>query len=272
MQNNPANDGLDWTQPIEDEIDAMFIQAVQREVTQSCALPFAVPAQRIPDMIIRAARWYWANVDDACEERNYMIRNVDICKVNPLNKTIKLPEQIQSITGVHKLQQALRYGLAGDFSLERMLMSSYSMFGTGAGAIGGGMTLNQGQGYTLSDMTMALYEISTFDQMLNPPLTYKYNKNSHVLNITGDLGRSDLVIQTFTRCRIQDLYNDPYFIRLVVCYCKQALSSIYGSFEFKLPGGVQINYSMHADDAQSEIEEIKEYFENNKVCDYFFVS
>ena len=33
---------------LEDEIDFQFIQRVQSEVTQSCALPFAIPVERIP--------------------------------------------------------------------------------------------------------------------------------------------------------------------------------------------------------------------------------
>ena len=53
----------------------------------------------------------------------------------------------------------------------------------------------------------------------------------------------------------------PYFFRLVVCYAKRALSTIYGMFEFKLPGGVTINYSNLSDQANDEIGEIKEWAE-----------
>jgi hypothetical protein len=48
------------------------------------------------------------------------------------------------------------------------------------------------------------------------------------------------------------------------------LSTIYGTWEFKYPGGVSINYSSLTDQADSEIEQIKEYFEQNRACDYFF--
>ena len=40
----------------EDEVDMQFIQRVQAEVTQSCALPFAVPVERIPSFIVQAAQ------------------------------------------------------------------------------------------------------------------------------------------------------------------------------------------------------------------------
>lgn len=266
----PNNDGLVWTQSFEDELDMMFIKRVQNSVTQTCALPIALPAEAIPGKIIEAAQWFWEHVDQAVEQRNYLIKNSDICKGNKLNKIIQLPEQISAVYGVHKLQEDLRYGTMGDFSLERMMLSSYSMFG-GAGLVGGGMGLTGGTGYSLPDVMVSLYEIDTFNQFLNPPLSYSFNAYSSKLNILGDLGYSDLIIETFCRCRIQDLYNSYHFFRLVVCLCKKALATIYGTFEFTYPGGVTVNYSMHADSADSEIDSIKEWAENNRACDYFMM-
>ena len=254
----------------EDELDYQFILRVQKEVTQSCALPFALPAERIPEYILQAAGWFYENVDMACEERMYVVRNNDICKGNKLNKIVQLPQQIMGVHGVYKLQEHLKYGVMGDFSLERMMMSTYSMFG-GAGTVGGGFNGTSGMaGFSLGDVMTAMYEVDTFNQMLNAPLTYNFNMYSSKLAILGDLGDSDVLIDCMVRCRIQDLYNSPYFFRLVVCYAKRALSTIYGMFEFKLPGGVTINYSSLSDQANDEIGEIKEWAENNRSVDYFF--
>lgn len=254
----------------EDELDYQFILRVQKEVTQSCALPFALPAERIPEYILQAAGWFYENVDMACEERMYVIKNSDICKGNKLNKIVQLPQQIMGVHGVYKLQEHLKYGVMGDFSLERMMMSTYSMFG-GAGTVGGGFNGTSGMaGFSLGDVMTAMYEVDTFNQMLNAPLTYNFNMYSSKLAILGDLGDSDVLIDCMVRCRIQDLYNSPYFFRLVVCYAKRALSTIYGMFEFKLPGGVTINYSNLSDQANDEIGEIKEWAENNRSIDYFF--
>ena len=73
------------------------------------------------------------------------------------------------------------------------------------------------------------------------------------------------------RCKIQDLYNSYYFFRFVVCLAKKALSTIYGMYEFKLPGGVTINYSNLSDQADNEIDKIEEWILNNRACDYFFM-
>lgn len=56
---DPNADGLMWTHQFQDEVDAMFIKRVQNSVTQSCALPFALPAEAIPGKIIEAAQWFW---------------------------------------------------------------------------------------------------------------------------------------------------------------------------------------------------------------------
>ena len=263
-------DNILWTPELEDEIDFQFITRVQKEVTQSCALPFAVPVDRIPEFIIQAAQYFWQNCDLCVEERYYVVSNNDICRGNKLNKIVQLPQQILGVHGVYKIQKNLKYGAMGDFSLERMMLSSYSMFG-GAGSIGGGMTGMGGSGYTLSDMMVSMYEVDTFNQTLNAPLTYNYNTYSSKLVLLGDLGYSDLLISCMVRCRIQDLYNNYYFFRCVVAFVKRSLSTIYGSFEFKLPGGVTINYSNFKDEADNDMEEIKEWIEKNRACDYFFM-
>lgn len=254
---------------IQDEIDYNFIIRVQNEVTQSCALPFALPAERIPEYILQAAQYFWQNCDFSVEERHYFVKNSDICKTSKLNKIVQLPQQIIGVHGVYKVQSQLKYGAMGDFSIERMMMSSYSMFG-GAGTVGNGMTMG-GTGYNLSDVVVSMYEVDTFNQMLNAPLTFNYNQFSNKLVLLGDLGYSDLLLATMQRCKIQDLYNNYYFFRYVVCLCKRALSTIYGMFEFNLPGGISINYSTLSDQASDEMDKIDEWIQNNRACDYFFM-
>lgn len=261
-----------WAPEFEDQVDFEFFKRVQAEVTQSCALPFALPMERIPEIVFQACQYWWQNDDHSAEERYYVIPNSEICKNDKLNKIVQLPSQILGVHGVYKLNQSLRYGAMGDFSIERMMMSSYSMFG-GAGTIGGGMGTNMSSmGYSLPDVIVSMYEVSTFNQMLNAPLSYNYNQYSSKLVLLGDLGHSDILIACRVRCRIQDLYNNYYFFRTVVCFCKRALSTIYGTFEFKLPGGVTINYSSLSDQADSELDKIEEWIDKNKAADYFFMS
>lgn len=255
---------------MESEIDYQFILRVQNEVTGSCALPIAIPADRIPEYIIQAANWFWLNDDSCVEERMYVIPNAAVCKCTQMNKLVQLPHQIQNVHGCYKIQPNMKWGAMGDFSLERMMLTTYSMFG-GVGTVANGFNGTTGMaGFSLSDVVTSLYEVDTFNQVLNAPLTYNYNPNSHKLVLLGDLGYSDLLINCWQRCRIQDLYNYYYFFRFVVCMVKMNLSTIYGTFEFKYPGGVTINYSNFSDAAKDELDEIKEWVANQHAVDYFF--
>lgn len=255
---------------VQDQLDYEFIQRVAGEVTQSCALPFSLPVQRIPEIIRQAAQYFYLNSDFASEERYYVIPNSEVCKGNAFNKIVKLPEQILSVHGVYKINSGTRFSTAGDFSIERIMMSSYNMFG-GAGMIGSGFA-GSGAGYSLSDLVVSMYEVDTFNQALNAPLSYNYNIHSHKLVLLGDLGNTDIVICCMVRCRVQDLYDDYYFFRYVCALCRRSLAYIIGTYDFKLPGGVTINYSQFSDLAEKEIDEVKEYLENNRAVDYFFMS
>ena len=102
---------------LQDQIDMQFMTRVQNEVTQSCALPFALPAERIPEYILQAAQYFWQNCDFSVEERHYLVKNSDINTCNKLNKIIQLPPQIVGVHGVYKLQSQLKYGAMGDFSI-----------------------------------------------------------------------------------------------------------------------------------------------------------
>ena len=253
----------------EDQVDYQFIQRIIQELTQSCALPLPIPASAIPPLIIQAAQWFWQNCDFCLEERVYLLKNSEFKRCCN-NKLIKLPPQIMSVFGVYKVNPNYYYGQMGDFSLERLVINN-TILASGAG---GSLTdtYGNGTGYNLTDMMAGLYEISTFKTMFDVPLTYNYNEFSNYLNIIGDLGPSDIVIQTFIRCKIQDLYKNYYFFRLCVCFGLRSMATIMGAFTFRLPGGSEINYQVFRDMANEEIQKIEEWVQKNHSADYFFNS
>lgn len=256
----------------EDEVDMQFMQSVIAEVTQSCVLPNPIPLDRIPAIILNSARWFWQNDDTAVEQRFYFIPKSELCKGNTFNKIIQLPEQIMAVQGCYRSSETT-YGNLGDFSIERMMMSSYATFG-GLGSVGGpagmGGIFNGVSGFKLSDVVIGMYEIDTFKQTLNPTLSYNFNEYSKKLVILGDSKNSNIVIDVWKRVRIQDLYNNYYFFRWCVCQVKKSLAQIFGTFSFKYPGGVEINFSMYSEDANDELEKIQEWVEQNHAVDYFF--
>lgn len=252
---------------MEDQIDYQFIQRIVQELTQSCALPLPVPAAAIPPLILQAAQYFWENYDFACEERYYCLPNSEFQKCGP-NNLAKLPPQIISVFGVYKTTDRWSFGALGDFSLERIVMNNSAL----AGGVGGQLSdvFGSGTGFTLTDVTAALYEVQTYKSMFDVPLTYNYNPYSNELVILGALGNSDILLQCFKRCKIQDLYKLYYFFRYCVCLGLRSMATIMGTFEFKMPGGVTINYSRFADMASEEMQQIDEWIAKNHSSDYFF--
>ena len=251
----------------EDQMDYMFIQRIIQELTQSCALPLPVPANAIPPLILQAAQHFWETDDQSVEERYFCLPNREFNKCGP-NNTAKLPQQIISVFGVYKTTDRWSFGALGDFSLERIVMNNSAL----AGGVGGQLTdvFGSGTGYNLTDITAALYEVQTYKSMFDFPLTFNYNQYSNELIVLGSLGNSDLILQCFTRCRIQDLYKNYYFFRYCVCLGMRSMSTIMGTFEFKLPGGGTINGSRCHDMATDEMQRIDEYIAKNHSADYFF--
>ena len=252
---------------MEDQVDYQFIQRIVQELTQSCALPLPVPAAAIPPLILQAAQYFWENYDFACEERYYCLPNSEFQKCGP-NNLAKLPPQIISVFGVYKTTDRWSFGALGDFSLERIVMNNSAL----AGGIGGQLSdvFGSGTGFTLTDVTAALYEVQTYKSMFDVPLTYNYNPYSNELVVLGALGNSDIILQCFKRCKIQDLYKLYYFFRYCVCLGLRSMSTIMGTFEFKMPGGVTINYSNFSDRASEEMQQIDEWIAKNHSSDYFF--
>jgi hypothetical protein len=169
------------------------------------------------------------------------------------------------------LQVAMLLLKRKDFHYESVKELNNSALASGAG---GSLSdvFGSGTGYNLTDITWALYEVSTYKAMFEAPLTYNYNPYSNILVILGALKNSDLILQTFLRCKIQDLYKLYYFFRYCVCLGKRSLSTIMGTFDFKLAGGVSINHQRFFEEATTEIQEINEWIQKQRSPDYFLNS
>lgn len=251
---------------IEDQVDYQFIQRIVQELTQTCAINLPMQVSAIPPLILQAAQHFWENDDQSIEERWYCLPFQEIQKCGP-NKLAKLPPQILSVNGVYKTTDTMSYGIMGDFSLERMVLNNNML----ASGTGGSMAdvIGGGTGYNLTDVVASLYEVYTYESLFETPLTFNYNQYSNKLVILGDLGHANLILNVYKRLKIQDLYKSYYFFRYCVCLGLRSMATILGTFEFKLPGGVTINYSIWRDMADQEIEKIDEWIAKNHAADYF---
>ena len=143
-----------------------------------------------------------------------------------------------------------------------------------ANGIGGTLTdvFGSGNGYSLTDVVAALYEVQTYKSIFDVPLSYDYNEFSNILVILGDLGYSDVILETYKRLKIQDLYKNYYFFRLVVGFALRSMGTIMGTMDFKLPGGVTINYDRFNTLADTYIQQVEDWVVKQHTADYIFNS
>ena len=145
----------------------------------------------IPPLILQAAQYFWENCDQAIEERWYCLPFREFTKCGA-NMIAKLPPQILSVNGLYKATDSWSYGVMGDFSLERMILNNSAI----ASGVGGSLSdvYGSGGGYTLTDVTAALYELDTFDYIFNKQKKKKNNGKSKDQALLRTLGPSVLTL------------------------------------------------------------------------------
>lgn len=269
-KNNPGkeviNDDYDW------QLTDCFISRIAEEVTLGCQLPFSVPKTRIPQIVERVAKYWFAHCDYASEERWFVIRNQDL--VGRQNKRIKLPSQIISISDLQLLNSSSEISLRkANFLLERLLTNSVSFYTSFTNNVSfnyAGPTGIQSTDYT-NDVFAGMYEIGTLNSILKRTVTFSFNPMTHVLNVLGDNEGCDLVLLTFTRVPLYSLFNDAEFLNHVVGECMIELQFILSSFDFQMPGGVRINYGNYQSRGNELVQAAKQYIEDNQSGDVFII-
>lgn len=221
--------------------DYNFMSLVLEGVTEQGQLPFTIPVQSLPRIIWTCSKFFYRHDDESVEERWYVVRKSDLLSDNCLNKVIKLPEIIESVYEVHLINEAIS-GIMYSSAFSRFyseplyrVISNYS-------------NKPFGQNIKPADTDMAieesvakLFEISYMQSMFGRHVRFHYNNTSHNLNIMGHLD-NDLVLSTFQRVALKDMYTDERFYKHVVGTCLMSLKRILSQFNFSYPGEIEINF------------------------------
>lgn len=262
------NAQYDWT------VTNRFIERIVQEVTFGCSLSFTLPKTRIPQIVERVAKWWFRHAEAAVEERWYLIRNVDLQK--SANKTLKLPPQIVSIQSCELLNSEYKVSMRrATFTLERLLANTINFFGSTTS--GSNISINYAGPSAgiapglANDYFMQLFEVGQLESILKRTVTFSFNPNTHKFVVLGDNEESDIVMLTFTRVPLYALFEDERFMKHVAGECMKELRFVLGSFGFKLPGGVSIDYQMYQQRGQEWVDEAKQEVLDDTAGDCFIV-
>jgi len=182
---------------------------------------------------------------------------VEVFKRN--NNYIVLPEDV---IGVNRIMSTKEYGGIG----ATMLGLGYSV-----PMITGGVMGEQygGGSFGLVDYYAMQQHLSTLRWMIQPPMSYSFNKRTHRLFINSEnfhsVGVDSYIV---LECDVKanpdmfpDVWNDMFMKELSTAYVQLAWGRVLTKYQqVQLPGGINMNGDQILNDAKEMIGDIKERF------------
>lgn len=247
--------------------DIEFFERISDNVQSSAALPFEIPVDRLPKIILRAAKWFWEWHIDATSEETLYIPSSELDtsrRDHNTNLHVKLPSGIEGILQVHSA--GLSAGLTLRDALRIPLLDSYGSTGRTTTSTSSGYT---GTHYAVSDSVIAMYEFDMYNNLFRKGTRFNYNKLTNILNVIGNPGGS-LILNCFVRVPMDALYQSIEFEDYCTAMCMMELGKVVMSLEFQLPGGVRLNYDQIRSDGQEKKREIEEQIKANQGTPFIF--
>lgn len=234
--------------------DIEFHERVNSMVTASHALPFEIPQQAFFDIVVQSLKFFWAWYPYAIEEALYFIPRSELEQTTLVNgmRNIKLPNGIEAVMDWKSGSSGL--GMKMNDLLRISLLSSINNSRGNSSSMGGGYGSAP---ISSTDVVISMYEINSFRETFTRGITASFNKNTQIFKLKTSIP-DGLVLFCAVRVMPEDLYGDYMFERYVVGRVEQQLSKIVSSFDFKLPGDVQINYDSIRSDGSDTVKEITE--------------
>lgn len=251
--------------------DFEFFSRVSGEVKSSNALPFDIPPERLPKIVIKALKWFWEFYDEATYEESYYIPVSEINKGKKDqvgNKIVYLPNTVEGISDIKPVSGAT--GLALKDILKIPLLQTYgsgyrSTYGSDPGSSGATDSHYGYPNYQISNMVISMFEYDTYQNVFKKGIKHSFNKNTGKLNIIGKVDGAGIVLDVFTRLQPEEMYNDYYFEEYCIGKVMEELGKIVTTFQFNFPGEITINYDQIKQDGTEKVEKIKEEIKDQNV-------
>jgi hypothetical protein len=253
-----------------------LVSNVNSELTNACMIPITIPKKEMVRIITEAKKWFYKNYEDSVQESYYVIPrssfNSDLFKAK---REIPLPgprpDGAGSIISVNELTQAGEFligagnngfSLDADFTLDKFIFAN-------AYALGGGTTvLGENLMYYVANEN--LFDMAR--QVLQPKVSYNYNRLNRTLKIQGETPKHNCVLNVYESISDCALYSDEIFHRYIVAKCKTQLGTMLMTFSYQMPGNVTLNADMIRDAGQEELDALKEEIKGDEGVDYFLTS
>jgi hypothetical protein len=240
---------------------------VQQEITSSCQIPFTIPKEEVIRIINRAKDWFYKHYEYSVQERYYALKasNFQTAAFKATGEII-MPDLVYSVNSVYEIGGfagedggfggSSFVGLDPDFALDKFIYNN--LYGSGIGS-------EQMMYYVVN-----AYFIDIARMNLQGMISYNYNYLTKKFRFMGKHPRNAVIFLINEKLDDCSLFSDEIFIRYVVAMVKKQLGRILGTFNFNLPGNIQVNYSDIKSEGAEELQAIIEEIKGEEGTDYFF--
>lgn len=237
-----------------------FISNVNGEITASCSIPFSLPATEIERIAKIESEWMYREYRDAVQDGWYVLDkkyyNTHEWKST---RTFQLPDCVMAIKYIFELTGGSRvFGIHDpDMSFDRLMAADMYLSPMSSDQI------------TYRTIQWSFWDLAK--QFNLRDINHHFSVNTKRLIITGRDPVEHLWVTTLNKIPIENLYEDPLFLKWVIAKAKMQLARIIGTFNYTLIGGVQINYADIRSEGKEELEELKTKIKTDSPADYFMM-
>ena len=235
-----------------------FTQYISGEITASCSIPFDLPPVEIERITDIEAKWMYREYRDAVQQAYYVLDKTyyttDEWKAT---RTFQMPECVMAIRYIYEMTSGQRvFGIHDpDMNFDRLMAADLYLTPLSSDQI------------TYRTIQWSFWDLAK--QFNLRDINHGFNINTKRLIIMGRDPVESIWLTTLNQIPLEDLYEDPLFMKWVIARSKIQLARIIGTFNYTLIGGVQINYADIRSEGQEELKELKEKIQSDQQADWF---
>jgi len=236
-----------------------LITDVYNELTFSGALPFKLEEKEIKRQINIAAKFFYDNWRHAIEQK-YLVLPLEMFRTPFFKQTrvVKLPDCIRFVWDLKEMKGGSIFGtIDRDFSEQKF--------------IGSEIFLTPFMGESIMYRTAVFSFLDLTKNFVLDTVSYDWNKNTHQLSIIGHNPLVKCVATVAKQIELESMYEDELFQRYVRAKAKVRLGDMLQTFDFTMPGGVKLNYSVIVTGAQAEMDKVEEMLKSENTPDFMFL-
>ena len=239
-----------------------MVQWLKDEVTMSGTLNISIADKEYERVIDKETNMIYELYPEAVQYEYCIIdHRVFMTPEFRRTRTIQFPECVLSIVKFEEMKRRNQmWGIADpDFSWNRMFQADLWM----------------GPTMAMDTVMFRTIQWSTWDQLKQFNLVdikHTWNRAKHSLLVTGHDPYNSVFCEVATKVPGESLWEDSWVKQWIAAKCKLQVAKKLGTFTVTGIGGVTINTNLYTEEANNDITDCKEHWNNMQQADFFCTS